>query len=161
MSDDRFDNRRYYNEDTFSIQSTAGAVPVRNKKGEVSMEKVKVSRYISGKRPEYASRGRDERSSSESDSSDEEDFTRQRQKSPKHEVGVLNEDFIPNLLVQKIQLTAFQSFKNKVADENLHFQRRTNFLVKFSFRSSFHQLHILFLEGSQLNFSSEKRIFVQ
>ena len=161
MSDDRFDNRRYYNEDTFSIQSTAGAVPVRNKKGEVSMEKVKVSRYISGKRPEYASRGRDERSSSESDSSDEEDFTKQRQKSPKHEVGVLNEDFIPNLLVQKIQLTAFQSFKNKVADENLHFQRRTNFLVKFSFRSSFHQLHILFLEGSQLNFSSEKRIFVQ
>ena len=138
MSDDRFDNRRYYNEDTFSIQSTAGAVPVRNKKGEVSMEKVKVSRYISGKRPEYASRGRDERSSSESDSSDEEDFTKQRQKSPKHEVGVLNEDFIPNLLVQKIQLTAFQSFKNKVADENLHFQRRTNFFVKFSFRTSFH-----------------------
>merc|ERR1711971_1370354 len=85
MSDDRFDNRRYYNEDTFSIQSTAGAVPVRNKKGEVSMEKVKVSRYISGKRPEYASRGRDERSFSESDSSDEEDFTRQRHKSPKED----------------------------------------------------------------------------
>jgi len=92
MSDDRFDNRRYYNEDTFSIQSTAGAVPVRNKKGEVSMEKVKVSRYISGKRPEYASRGRDERSSSESDSSDEEDFTKQRQKSPKHEVRSDEED---------------------------------------------------------------------
>merc|ERR1711971_931866 len=91
MSDDRFDNRRYYNEDTFSIQSTAGAVPVRNKKGEVSMEKVKVSRYISGKRPEYASRGRDERSS-ESDSSDEEDFTRQRHKSPKQEDGSDEED---------------------------------------------------------------------
>ena len=131
MSDDRFDNRRYYNEDTFSIQSTAGAVPVRNKKGEVSMEKVKVSRYISGKRPEYASRGRDERSSSESDSSDEEDFTRQRHKSPKHEVGVLTEDFIPYLLIQQIQLTAFQSSKNKVADENLHFQRHTSFPVKW------------------------------
>ena len=99
MSDDRFDNRRYYNEDTFSIQSTAGAVPVRNKKGEVSMEKVKVSRYISGKRPEYASRGRDERSSSESDSSDEEDFTRQRHKSPKDEVRVLTEDFIHTILI--------------------------------------------------------------
>merc|ERR1712008_136551 len=55
-------------------------------------EKVKVSRYISGKRPEYASRGRDERSSSESDSSDEEDFTKQRQKSPKHEVRSDEED---------------------------------------------------------------------
>merc|ERR1711953_1214928 len=76
MSDDRFDNRRYYNEDTFSIQSTAGAVPVKNKKGEVTMEKVKVNRYVSGKRPDYARGGA--RSSSESDSSDEDDFTKNR-----------------------------------------------------------------------------------
>ena len=58
MSDDRYDNRRYYNEDTFGIQSTAGAVAVKNKKGEVSMQKVKVQRYISGKRPDYANKDR-------------------------------------------------------------------------------------------------------
>lgn len=49
-----------------AIQSTAGAVPVRNEKGELSMEKVKVKRYVSGKRPDYAPM--------ESSDEEEEDF---------------------------------------------------------------------------------------
>ncbi|KAL5006796.1 hypothetical protein ScPMuIL_015602 [Solemya velum] len=45
------------------IQSTAGAVPMRNEKGELTMQKVKVNRYVTGKRPDYAP----ESSSEESD----------------------------------------------------------------------------------------------
>ncbi|GIY81350.1 microfibrillar-associated protein 1 [Caerostris darwini] len=48
------------------IQSTAGAVPVLNEKGEVSMQKVKVFRYVSGRRPKYAPE-----ESSEGESDDE------------------------------------------------------------------------------------------
>ncbi|KAL1488480.1 hypothetical protein ABEB36_014948 [Hypothenemus hampei] len=51
----------------YGIQSTAGAVPVRNEKGELSMQKVKVHRYVSGKRPDYA---QDLLSESESDDED-------------------------------------------------------------------------------------------
>uniref|UniRef100_A0A1L8E5T7 Putative microfibrillar-associated protein mfap1 n=1 Tax=Nyssomyia neivai TaxID=330878 RepID=A0A1L8E5T7_9DIPT len=54
------------------IQSTAGAIPVRNQKGEISMQKVKVQRYISGKRPEYATYD------SSGDESDEGDFVDSR-----------------------------------------------------------------------------------
>jgi len=52
------------------IQSTAGAVVITNEKGEVSMKKVKVQRYVSGKRPDYA------KASSGEEESDDEDFTR-------------------------------------------------------------------------------------
>ncbi|XP_077499935.1 microfibril-associated protein 1 [Amblyomma americanum] len=56
------------------IQSTAGAIPVLNEKGEVSMQKVKVHRYISGRRPKYAPK-----ESSDEESGDEFTFERRQQ----------------------------------------------------------------------------------
>lgn len=71
---DSFDNRpQAFGE--IAIQSTAGAVPVKNEKGEISMQKVKVQRYISGKRPDYAKTY----SSSESESDDEDFMVKQRE----------------------------------------------------------------------------------
>jgi len=58
------------------IQFTAGAVQVINRKGEVSMQKVHVKRYIAGKRPEYA--GED------SSSEDEDGFHRTRDEDTHH-----------------------------------------------------------------------------
>ena len=59
-------------QDTFRIQSTAGAVPVKNQKGEISMQKVKVQRYIAGKKPTH--QGHNQREYSD-DEEEEEDFT--------------------------------------------------------------------------------------
>ncbi|CAL1529575.1 unnamed protein product [Lymnaea stagnalis] len=42
------------------IMSTAGAIPVRNEKGKLTMEKVKVTRYMRGQRPEFAPESDDE-----------------------------------------------------------------------------------------------------
>jgi len=58
-------DRDYYDYgNPIGIRSTAGAVPVVNEKGEITMQKVKVTRYVTGKRPLYAP--------DEDDSSDEE-----------------------------------------------------------------------------------------
>ncbi|XP_013106183.1 microfibrillar-associated protein 1 [Stomoxys calcitrans] len=60
------------------IQSTAGAIAVRNEKGEISMQKVKVQRYISGKRPDYA------KYDSSSEGEDNEDFLEHRRRQYAH-----------------------------------------------------------------------------
>ncbi|KAF6211814.1 hypothetical protein GE061_012329 [Apolygus lucorum] len=58
----------YYPQPTsHDIISTAGAVPVRNEKGEMSMQRVKVHRYVSGKRPEYAPQSSSEEESDDGD----------------------------------------------------------------------------------------------
>ncbi|CAK1542234.1 unnamed protein product [Leptosia nina] len=68
------------------IQSTAGAVPIRNEKGEISMQKVKVQRYISGKKPEYA------QGVSSSEDSDAEDFIEQQRPERRHQIAVTSKE---------------------------------------------------------------------
>lgn len=55
------------------IQSTAGAVSVKNKKGELKVEKVNVHRYIAGKKPEWAPEHSDDEEEEEDSDQEEED----------------------------------------------------------------------------------------
>lgn len=75
---DKFEKGKHFNSDTFRVTSTAGAVQVKNEKGEVSLQKVRVERYISGKRPGYAKKNQ-QSLGSEKNYSDDEDFLCQRE----------------------------------------------------------------------------------
>lgn len=77
-----------------SLRSTGGAVPIKNSKGEISMQKVKVQRYIAGKRPKYAGEESEEEEVSEpSDSNDEETTVSTKQYQPNHEAVKANTGF--------------------------------------------------------------------
>jgi len=85
--EDRFDNRRYHNIDTFRVNSTAGAVQIKNEKGEVTLQKVKVERYISGKRPSYAKKQPNLVTSDNNDSDEDNFISRRESRGATEEVG--------------------------------------------------------------------------
>ncbi|CAG2177907.1 unnamed protein product, partial [Oppiella nova] len=60
-----------YNSSYYQSLPTTGAIAVTNEKGEKTMQKVKVQRYITGRRPRFATN--EDQSSSESESSEESD----------------------------------------------------------------------------------------
>ena len=59
--------------------------------GELTMKKVKVHRYVSGKRPEYAPM-----SSSEEDSDDDDFIAQRRHKAPSPEIRAESDDSLPD-----------------------------------------------------------------
>lgn len=70
------------------LGGTGGAVPVKNDKGEITMEKVKVQRYVAGKRPKYAgevSDNEDERSEESDLNEDDAHVSSSRQYQPDFE----------------------------------------------------------------------------
>ncbi|XP_059488008.1 microfibrillar-associated protein 1 [Neocloeon triangulifer] len=96
------------------IQSTAGAIPVRNKKGEITMQKVKVHRYISGKRPDYAP------DTSSEEESDREDFI-QSQKTKRfkeEETEKMSIDVVQDRRLERLRRKEMEKSEEEEDDED-------------------------------------------
>lgn len=92
--------------------STAGAIPIRNKKGELSMQKVKVQRYISGRKPKYA----DEGSTSEES---EDEFISERKKQKE-----LNDELAIHSIIIHDEVKSEYSIESELNDRRLQRLRR-------------------------------------
>ncbi|XP_028167472.1 microfibrillar-associated protein 1, partial [Ostrinia furnacalis] len=112
------------------IQSTAGAVPVRNEKGEISMKKVKVQRYISGKKPDYA------QGVSSSEESDSEDFIEQQRPERRQQI-------LPQIITQKED---FSDTEKEIDDPRL---RRLKNAARSPNRRAEHKPEIIDAEPEQ------------
>uniref|UniRef100_T1J742 Micro-fibrillar-associated protein 1 C-terminal domain-containing protein n=1 Tax=Strigamia maritima TaxID=126957 RepID=T1J742_STRMM len=98
------------------IQSTAGAIPVLNEKGEVSMRKVKVHRYVSGKRPEYAPH-----SSSGEDSDDEFPFEKKnKQNQELIEIATIEQDERDDPRLRRLQNRDYETNTEERVERHRH-----------------------------------------
>ncbi|XP_037087060.1 microfibrillar-associated protein 1-like [Pollicipes pollicipes] len=98
------------------INSTAGAIPIRNEKGQVYMQKVKVQRYVTGKRPDYAP------SSDEEFGSDDEFVANQQQPAPGEELELTEQERDDPRLrrLQRLQQQEQQQQQQQQQEEAAH-----------------------------------------